>query len=154
MSIKKDWSEYYELTREKSPSALLVEALKYVKNKVNAIDLGGGALKDARYLLNEGFDVTIIDSSPLLEQEVSRIKNTRLHAFVASFEDFSFPKNEYDLASAMFALNFCDPSNFDEVFEKIKDSIKNKYCEYNKIKLIRHQSQEISVQPRAIQNAP
>lgn len=121
---KQDWSEYFEFTREKPPFSLLVEALKYVKNKSKAIDIGGGALRDTRYLLEEGFDVTVVDSSPLLEQEAARIKNDRLHPFVVSFEDFNFPQNEYDLASAMFALNFCNPSCFDSVFEKIKGSLK------------------------------
>ena len=124
MSIKKDWSEYFEFTREKPPFSLLVEALKYVTDKDKAIDIGGGALRDTRYLLNYGFDVTVIDNSPLLEQEASRINNDKLHAYIVSFEDFNFPKNEYNLASAMFALTFCDPNHFDVVFEKIKDSLK------------------------------
>ena len=81
MSIKKDWSEYFEFTREKPPFLLLIEALKYVTDKGKAIDIGGGALKDTRYLLDEGFDVTVIDNSPLLEQEASRIKNVRCCIF-------------------------------------------------------------------------
>ncbi len=124
MSKKHDWSEYFEFMREKPPSTLLVEALKYLDDKDKAIDIGAGSLRDTQYLLKEGFDVTVIDSSPLLKDEVARIENVQLHPVVVSFEDYSFPKNEYNFASAAFALNFCDPIQFDAVFGKIKDSLK------------------------------
>ena len=61
--IKKDWSKYFNNTKNRPPSRLLVKALEYVENKKNAIDIGGGALKDAKYLLEQGFNVTVIDSS-------------------------------------------------------------------------------------------
>ncbi len=102
-----------------------MEAVKYVVDKGKAIDIGGGSLRDTRYLLDQGFDVTVMDNSPLLNEEVARIQNVKLHQFVASFEDFPFPKNEYDLASAMFALTFCDPLHFDTVFKKIEDSLRS-----------------------------
>lgn len=119
-----DWSEYYDFTRAKSPYSLLVEALKHVNDKGKAIDIGGGALRDSQHLLAEGFDVTVIDNSPLLTKEANRIANKKLHAFVESYEDFDFPKNEYDLASAMFSLNFCNLIHFEAVFKKIIGSIK------------------------------
>lgn len=121
---KKDWSEYFEVTRSKPPFSLLVEAVKYIKDKGKAIDIGGGALRDTRYLLEQGFDVTVIDNSPLLKQEADRIKDPDLHHIVTAFEDFHFPKSEYNLASAMFVLNFCDPTRFDTAFQNIKDSLK------------------------------
>lgn len=124
MTQTKDWSEYYDFTRSKPPYSLLIEAVKYVKDRGYAIDIGGGALRDTRYLLENGFDVTVIDNSPELANEAEKIKNSRLHTSIVSFEDFDFPKDKYDLASAMFALNFCDPINFDKVFNNIKNSLK------------------------------
>lgn len=124
MSNIQDWSEYFGFTRLKPPYSLLVEAVKYVKEKNKAIDIGGGALRDTRYLLAQGFDVTVIDSSPLLIQEADRIKNIKLHPIVIPFERFDYPKNKYDIAISMFALNFCNPLHFDEVLKKIEDSIK------------------------------
>ncbi|MES2314964.1 MAG: methyltransferase domain-containing protein [Patescibacteria group bacterium] len=124
MSKKTDWSEYYDFTRTKPPYSLLIESLEYVKEKGGAIDIGAGALRDTRYLLENGFDVTVVDNSPLLDAEAAKINNSKLHVSAVSFEDFDFPKNKYDLASAMFALNFCDPVYFDAVFEKIKGSLK------------------------------
>jgi SAM-dependent methyltransferase len=124
MGDKKDWSEYYDFTREQPQRELLVEALSYVKNTGKVIDIGGGALRDTRYLLQKGFDVTVIDKSPLLEKEAREIKNGRLHIFVTSFEDFQFPVNEYVLASAMYSLPFCEPAHFSRVIMNIKSSLK------------------------------
>lgn len=120
----KDWSDYYKATSSKPPRPLLVKALEFVKNKDRAIDLGGGALNDAKYLLDQGFDVTVIDKSPLVEKEAKNVPNDRLHTLTTAFEDFNFPKEEYDLASAMFALSFTAPDHFNSVFKKIKDSLK------------------------------
>lgn len=120
----KDWSEYYEITKAKPPSKLLVKALEYVTSKDKAIDIGAGALKDTRYLLEQGFEVTAIDKSPLMEQEAKALGNDKVHAFTTSFEDFDFAENEYDIATSMFALPFTEPAHFDKVFSKIKSSLK------------------------------
>ncbi len=120
---KKDWEEYYEITKNKPPTKLLIEALGHVANKSRAIDIGGGALKDTRYLLEQGFDVTVVDKADLMAKEAEAIKSNKLHYFVSAFSDFDFQKNEYDVASAMYALPFNPPESFDVVFEKIKSSL-------------------------------
>ena len=124
MAYKKDWSEFYDITKSKPPRPLLVEALKYVSRTNKVIDIGAGALRDTKYLLEKGFEVTVIDSSPLMIDHANDLKNDKLHAFVTKFEDFDFPKNEYNLASAMYSLPFCSPKSFNQVFEKIKNSLK------------------------------
>ncbi len=121
---QKDWSEYYEITKAKPPTKLLVKALEYVTDKGKAIDIGAGALKDTRYLLEQGFEVTAIDKSPLMEQGVKTLENDKVQAFTTSFEDFDFSENKYDIASAMFSLPFTEPAHFETVFIKIKNSLK------------------------------
>ncbi len=118
-----DWAEYYDLTRNLPPRPLLVKALEHVKNKNKALDIGGGALKDTRYLLHEGFDVTVIDKAQLLLNETKSLNSDRLHAHVTSFEDFDFGERQYDIAAAMFALPFNPPESFDRVFQNIKRSL-------------------------------
>lgn len=120
-----DWSEWYDMTRTQAPNQLLVQALSYVKEVGKAIDIGGGALKDTKFLLQKGFDVTVIDKSPILEKEAMQIKSERLHPFVTSFEDFHFPLNEYILASAMQTLSYCEPEHFSRVITDIKSSLKS-----------------------------
>lgn len=118
-----DWSEYYKGTAGNPPHPLLVKALTYLEDRDAAIDLGAGVLNETRYLLDQGFNVTTVDQSPLVEQEAKRIGSPKIHAFTASFEDFDFPKEKYDLAVAIFALPFIE-DHFTEVFEKIKSSLK------------------------------
>lgn len=123
---EKDWSKYYKATQAKPPRPLLVQALEYVEagHAGKAIDIGGGALNDARCLLEQGFDVTVIDKSPLVEKEAEKFGSASLHAITTSFEDFNFPIEEYDIASAMFSLPFADPKHFDDVFRKAVGSLK------------------------------
>src|SRR3989304_4074010 len=123
MPTPDDWAEFYDLTKNKPPSELLVQALAHVKNKGKAIDIGGGALKDTRYLLEQGFDVTVIDKSDLMAKEAQGIKSEKLHYFVSAYADFDFPKNNYNLASAVYSLPFNPPDSFDVVFVKIKQSL-------------------------------
>jgi len=120
---KNDWTEFYKVTRDKPPSKLLVKALEYVKYKNKAIDIGGGALKDTRYLLSLGFDVTVIDDDELMAKEAVKIQPDKLHLVVSSFENFNFPSNQFDIASAMFALPFNPSNTFDKVTKKIKESL-------------------------------
>ncbi len=121
--INIDWSEYYKGTVGNPPHPLLVKALTYMQSRDKAIDIGAGALNETRYLLEQGFDVTTVDQSSLVEQEVKRTGSPKLHAFTVSFEDFDFPKDTYDLAMAMFALPFME-DHFSDVFAKIKLSLK------------------------------
>ncbi|MFZ2804704.1 MAG: class I SAM-dependent methyltransferase, partial [Patescibacteria group bacterium] len=93
------------------------------RHKGKAIDIGGGALKDTRYLLEQGFDVTVVDSEPSMAKIAESINSDKLHAVVSSFVDFDFPKNTFDVASAMFSLPFSPPETFDAVVEKIKMSL-------------------------------
>lgn len=118
-----NWAEYYDKTRNMPPRSLLITALRHVKNKNKAIDIGGGALHDTRYLLNLGFEVTVIDNEPLLAKETEHIKSDRLNVHVTSFEDFEFGVSKYDLASAMYALPFNPPASFADVFNNIKQSL-------------------------------
>lgn len=123
MTIQPDWKEFYELTKNDPPSSLLVKALGYVNQKGKAIDIGGGALKDTRYLLDQGFDVTVVDKEELMMKAAELIYSDKVHPVVSSFADFDFPEDTFDIASAMFALPFNPPDTFDAVLEKIKKSL-------------------------------
>jgi tellurite methyltransferase len=119
----KSWNEYYKATKENPPREILLSAISYLHNKNTAIDIGAGSLNDSRYLLEQGFDVTAIDKSPLITEEAQSINNEKFHAFNTSCEKYNFPENSFDLASAMFSLPFVEPESFDYVFDKIKKSL-------------------------------
>ncbi|MCW1891944.1 MAG: class I SAM-dependent methyltransferase [Candidatus Uhrbacteria bacterium] len=124
MSKRANWLTYYANTKNRPPSDLLVKALEYVSQKGRAIDIGGGALKDSRYLLQEGFEVINIDSQKLPADFTRDIDKERFQHVVSSFEKYVFPKEAYDLASAMYALPFNRPETFDRVFEDVKKSLR------------------------------
>ncbi len=120
---KQVWNEYFKNTINDPPSPLLAQAIDYVIKQRRAIDIGGGALKDSRYLLSKGFETTTIDQSEETSNIAKTILSDKLHCHIASFVDYHFPVNTFDLASAMYALPFNLPQDFDNVFVNIKKSL-------------------------------
>ncbi len=117
------WSEYYQLTKDQPPSELLVQARAFVGHTGKALDVGGGALKDSRYLLEQGFNVTVVDRDPLVAQMAKDLSTEKLHVVIADFKDVDFGVNQYDIASAMFSLPFVSPDVFEMVFRNIQTSL-------------------------------
>lgn len=124
---KKDgWLEFYEITKNKPPSPLLVKSLNFVKNKNNALDLGAGALRDTRFLLQTGFKhITAVDSEPLMVEASKELGNKNLQVANSRFNDFEYLAEKYDLVNAQWALPFNPPETFGEMWNKVKRSIKN-----------------------------
>lgn len=118
---KINWTEHHELTKNNPPSELLIKALRYVGRIGKAIDLGDGGLKDVKYLLEQGFDVTVVD------QVIQPIEtpSKKLHCSVTSFDQYEFANESFDLATAMFTLPFNRPDNFNDVFSSVKSSLKS-----------------------------
>ncbi len=123
MNEKSIWAKHHEQTKDYPPSPLLLKALEHVEHKNKAIDIGAGALKDTRYLLQQGFDVTAIDGDKSTAELAKEFDTEKLHVAISYFDQFDFPKNTYDLASSMFSLPFNPPETFDAVFQHIKDSL-------------------------------
>lgn len=120
------WLEFYENTKNLPPSGLLVEALPLVQNKEHALDLGGGALRDTKKLLADGFTrVTIVDSEPLMKKASLDFPQDRIEAFITTFDKFDFPINQYDFVNAQFSLPFNPKETFESVITRIKSSLRN-----------------------------
>jgi SAM-dependent methyltransferase len=87
-----------------------------------ALDLGAGAGRDTRHLLEAGFEVTAVDASPELEAILAELPHQdRLRVVVSRFEDFEF--DSYDLVNAAFALPFTPPEHFDQMFSGLRRSL-------------------------------
>lgn len=122
----KKWNSFFEKTKDAAPRKYLVDAIQYVNNKNLALDLGAGALRDTRFLLEQGFEKVIaMDGEEIFEDFTKEIKDERLETNVSSFEDFDYQKNTYDLVNAQYSLPFMKKEHFDLVIEKIKKSIKS-----------------------------
>lgn len=119
------WDVFCQATKDRPPREILVKALELVPTTGKAIDIGAGALNETRYLLQKGFEVTAIDAEPSVAKEAKKLKNKKLHFHLTRYEDFDFPKNQYVLAVAMFALPFTNPSSFSSVLRNIFESLKS-----------------------------
>lgn len=111
-----DWDSYLIQSKNYKPRDLLVESLRFVQGK-KVLDLGAGALNDARYLMDLGFDVLAVDSN-------ANIEPGNVHLEISRFEDFQIKHDEYDLISAQYALPFVDPNSFIQVMNGIKSGLK------------------------------
>ena len=115
------WEDFYKITKDRSPWPLLVKAVSLLSRKGYALDLGCGAGRDTRFLLEQGFAVTAVDSDPHAIALLADFPQDRLRAVQSSFEDFEF--ETYDLVNAHFALPFAPEDRFHEVFARIKHAL-------------------------------
>ena len=115
------WEDFYKITKDRSPWPLLVKAVSLLSRKGYALDLGCGAGRDTRFLLEQGFAVIAVDSDPHAIALLADFPQDRLRAVQSSFEDFEF--ETYDLVNAHFALPFAPEDRFHEVFARIKHAL-------------------------------
>ncbi len=112
------WEDFYKITKGRPPWPLLVQAVSLLSNGKDALDLGCGAGRDTRFLLEQGFKVTAVDNDSHAITLLANFPWDRLRAVQASFEAFEF--ETYDLVNAHFALPFTSEDRFHEVFARIK----------------------------------
>ena len=122
--MSKSWSKYYESTKALNQSRFLVEAFEsFEQEPGKAIDLGCGAGRDTKYLLEKGFEVSAVDKDPSAEDYLKQLPHRdNLKFACVGFEDYNFDR--YDLINAHYALPFIQKEDFDTVISKILESIK------------------------------
>lgn len=120
------WQKYVDGTKSKPPRKLLINALN-ICNPVldNALDLGAGALNDTKFLIESGFkNVTAIDIEKYAEDVYIEWDNDKVTYIDSTFDNYEFPKNNFDLINAQYALPFNPKNTFNKNFEKLKGSLK------------------------------
>src|SRR5215469_4090993 len=115
------WEGFYNITKDRPHWPLLAQAVTLLGREEKALDLGCGAGRDTRYLLEQGFYVTAVDSHPQAIALLRDLPQEHLRAVQSSFEDFEF--ETYDLVNAHFALPFMPEERFHEVFARIKRAL-------------------------------
>ena len=122
--MNKAWNEYYENTKALQSSKFLIEAIESFNLAPGiAIDIGCGAGRDTRYLLEKGYAVTAIDKDPSVEDYLKRLPHSDNLKFICTaIEDYNF--ESYDLVNAHYALPFITNVSFDAAMKKIIDSMK------------------------------
>ncbi len=116
------WDVYLKATENKSVRPLLVEALAYLSHPGAALDLGAGAMNDVKFLANNGFQVTAVDSNPDVAKFIEEIPNTSLS--ICAYDKYDFPIDYFDLVNAQYALPFNPPETFSTMFTRLTVSLK------------------------------
>lgn len=121
----KDWTNYQNKTYGDDVCKLLIDFLdKYKVN--NAIDLGCGSGNETVYMIKNGIKVLAIDRQLNQDFILNRLSENekKLISFKeSSFEDVELPKTQ--LLTAFFSIPFCNPNNFDDLWNKIYNSIED-----------------------------
>jgi hypothetical protein len=96
--------DFFDHTRSSPPSQLLRQAVRSVRSKTSALDLGSGGLKDSRFLLECGFEkVVALDVVLVAEAVAAGFPRDRFTYLKSSFETFDFPVAAFDLINAQFS---------------------------------------------------
>lgn len=116
-----DWGRFYGFTKDSPPWPLLIRAAALAPKGGRALDLGAGAGRDTRYLLEHGFQVTAVDAEPGAAALLATLPPDHLQVVQSSFEDFAFAT--YDLINAQFTLPFMPKERFATVFGRLKAAL-------------------------------
>ena len=121
----KDWTNYQNKTYGDDVCKLLIEFLDNYKID-NAIDLGCGSGNETVYMIKNGIKVLAIDRQLNQDFILNRLSDNekKMISFKeSSFEDVELPRT--NLLTAFFSIPFCNPNNFDELWNKIYNSIED-----------------------------
>lgn len=119
----KDWTAYQKRTLDNDVSNLLKYFLDNYQVK-DAIDLGCGSGNETVYMVKRGIKVVSIDRQLNEEFILNRLdeKENKNVSFIESgFESIDLPKA--DMIGAFFSIPFCNPKYFNELWDKIYNSL-------------------------------
>jgi len=137
-TVDRDWSAYYQAVAGRPPRDTLLKALdlfdleKSTKSPRLAIDLGCGDGRDTVELLRRGWQVLAIDGNAEANAKLcdrKDIDSTWLETQVMCFEDLVLPDFVH-LINSSFALPFCHPEDFPNLWNKITESLESggRFC--------------------------
>ena len=121
----KDWTNYQNKTYGDDVCKLLIGFLDNYKID-NAIDLGCGSGNETVYMIKNGIKVLAVDRQLNQDFILNRLSDNekKMISFKeSSFENVELPRT--NLLTAFFSIPFCNPNNFDELWNKIYNSIED-----------------------------
>jgi len=123
-----DWTGFYEAMTGRAPRELLTRALDLAgppRPGARAVDLGCGDGTEALALLEAGWHVVAIDSSPDgVRRTTERCAGhaERVDVRLAGFEEVAVP--DCDLLYSGFSLPFCDKDVFPQLWQRIRAALR------------------------------
>lgn len=129
-SEEEDWPGYFGAVTGKGPRETLVFALdqfeKEGRKEGVAVDIAAGEGRDSIELLKRRWSVTAMDNHPdafdFLRRQVPEDAQARLNAIEVDFANMQIPS--CDLVNASFALPFCEPQYFPQLWTEIVSAIR------------------------------
>lgn len=118
-------NKYYEITNIDKPHPLLKDFINNINLKGNAIDLGCGSGRDSIFLVKNGWNVIAIDKEDTLKyikKYINKKEESKIKFINKSFTEVELV--ESDLIISFFALSFCKPEDFQNLWMKIKNSLR------------------------------
>lgn len=128
-SEEEDWPGYFGAVLGKGPRETLVFALDQFEREGRspglAVDIAAGEGRDTIVLLERGWRVIATDNHPeafeFLRRQVPKEARPRLKTVEVEFAQMEIPR--CDLVNASFALPFCEPIHFTDLWRKIVAAI-------------------------------
>lgn len=124
MEHRPDWAPFVEHTNNQPPRSVHLKAVEAFDGPGRALDLGFGAGNESVDLLDRGWDVTAVDSTPAaianlrMRAEGRPGRLTLVHAELA---DAELPTVDYVFAG--FSLFFTEPERFDGLWSRIRAAL-------------------------------
>lgn len=125
-----DWSGYFEAVKGNGARETLITALdRFAADGVSegfAVDLAAGEGRDTLELLRRGWRVVATDNHPdafdHLWPRVPEASRELLSVQEVGFTETQIPT--CDLVNASYALPFCDPQHFDDLWSRVVAGIR------------------------------
>lgn len=120
----KNIEEYYDKTEMDLPHKNVKIFVELESNVGNAVELGCGAGRDTVYLIKNNWNVLAIDRENVGDRIRKRLSQDELKGFKFERQDFENIKiEENNLVVANFSIPFCNKNSFNELWNKISNSI-------------------------------
>jgi len=122
--MERNISEYYKITENYNAHKNVTDFLSLNVLPSNAIDLGSGAGRDTIALIKKGWNVLAIDkedTEEIIRKHLTDEEQKKMKFLNAKFGRMDIPKTK--LIVANYSLSFSKRELFNEIWEKIDDSI-------------------------------
>jgi hypothetical protein len=124
-----DFDRFNEKQESRNHLLILEDIIKFFKieDRNRAIDIGAGALREAKFLVDEGFrEVVVIDYNELKEQWKEDIDMKKVKIIKDWVEDYSFEKESCELIISLNTLPWVKKDELQNVIEGIKNAFKKR----------------------------
>ena len=117
------WERFLAATSGQPAWGRLKKAAAMFPAPGEALDVGAGAGRDTAYLLERGWRVTAVDSSPAAAKLLRGIgPKDRLRVVLSAAQDFE--PETYDLVNAQFSLPFVPPARFAATVATLQQAVR------------------------------